>query len=269
MKTPSQFWTLFRFHVFASPWIWVMPLALSIQGFVGLNRYYGDLSMVFLLFGQQMWVPLVIAAWILLPEFFMSSMWMTAQTQQQAQAFGGEFLLTRAVDRENVFRCRGALYWTIICVTVAVWVIAAAFKPDITLQLNSQGGGAAKVSYYLDHIPGSFVEKTTDGGTTIKAPTGNIQIRVLMSVLMVVMSGVWLVFLPLISRLPQRKWIHWSIFILGIVALPLLSLRVRASLEPLLVFGLAHLPAMVVLAIGILLAAERFAETRLAKLEFM
>ncbi len=56
MKTSSQFWTLFRFHAFASPWIWFMPLVLGFQGFIGTTRFYGDLDSALIFFNQLSWI---------------------------------------------------------------------------------------------------------------------------------------------------------------------------------------------------------------------
>ncbi len=270
MKTPSQFWTLFRFHAFASPWIWVMPLALGFQGFLGMTRFYGDLDSALIFFNQLSWIPLILAAMIFLPEFFLGGYWTTAQTQQQVQTFGADFILTRAVDRSCVFRVRGAIFWCMIGAAVVCWIAVAAFKPAFTLELSSRSGAAQNAAYYLQHLPGGFVEKTAQNGdVTIKAPYGNLQLKLLMGAVAVSVSSVWLIFLPLISRLPHRRWIYGGIFILGVFGLSFLPILGRSPLEPALVLGLGNLSlvgaAALILAVGGQLLAERL----LKPVEFM
>lgn len=270
MKMPSHLWTLFRLHAFANPWIWILPLALSAQAIFGVDHFYGDMASVFLFFNQALWMPLVLAAIVFLPEFFMGGGWMISQTRQQGATFGVDFLLTRAVDRVSVFRCRGLLFWSMILMAVVAWIAAASFRPEITLQVGSRDGETLKVAYYLDHIPGSFVEKTAQNGNiTIKAPVGNIQIKVLMAMATILVASVWVIVLPLIACLPHRKGIYWGLFTLGVGLLPLLSIKGRAAMEPFLVFGLAHLPTIVITSIAVAFAGEWFAEKQLAKLEFM
>jgi hypothetical protein len=270
MKTPSQFWTLFRFHAFASPWIWVMPLALGFQGFIGMNRFYGDLDSALIFFNQLSWIPLILAAMVFLPEFFLGGAWTTAQTQQQVQTFGADFMLTRAVDRSCVFRTRGTLFWCIIGLAVVSWIIAAAFHPGFTLELSSRSGAVQNADYYLKHLPGSFIEKTAQNGdVTIKAPMGNLQLKALMGAVTLAVSALWLVVLPLISRLPQRRWIYWGVFIAGVAIMPFFSIALRSPLEPAAVLGLANLPIVIVAALVATVFGQFLAERLLRSVEFM
>ncbi len=247
-----------------------MPVALSAQAIFGVNHFYGSIWSVFIFFNQAFWMPLVVAAMVFLPEFFMGGGWMMARSRQQGVTFGVDFLLTRAVDRASVFRCRGLLFWGMILVAVVVWVAVALFRPEITLQLSSRGGEIQKQAYYLDHIPGSFVEKTAQNGNiTINAPMGNIQIKVLMAMVTILMASVWVIVLPLIARLPHRKGIYWGLFTLGVGLFPMLTIKIGEAMEPWLVFGLAHLPTIVIASIAVAFAGEWFAEKQLAKLEFM
>jgi hypothetical protein len=270
MKAASHLWTLFRLHAFANPWMWILPLALSAQAIFGVNHFYGSIWSVFIFFNQALWMPLVVAAMIFLPEFFMGGGWMISRTQQQGATFGADFLLTRAVDRVSIFRCRGLLFWSTILMAVVVWVAAASFRPEISLQLSSRDGETKKAAYYLDHIPGSFVEKTApNGNVTINAPMGNIQIKVLMAMVMILVASVWVIVLPLIARLPHCKGIYWGLFAVGVGLFPTLTIKIGEAMEPCLVFGLAHLPTIVIASIAVAIAGEWFAEKQLAKLEFM
>lgn len=270
MKTSSQFWTLFRFHALASPWIWVMPLALGFQGFFGMTRYYGNLESALIFFNQISWIPLILAAMVFLPEFFLGGAWTTAQTQQQVQTFGADFMLTRAVDRSCVFRTRGALFWCIIGIAVVSWIAVAAFTPAFTLELSSRSGAAQNADYYLRHLPGSFIEKTAQNGDiTIKAPLGNLQIKVLMGAVALLVSAVWLVLLPLISRLSQRRWIYWGVFIAGVAVMPFISILGRSPLEPVFVLGVANLSVIGVVAVVAAVGGQLLAERLLRSVEFM
>lgn len=270
MKTPSQFWTLFRFHALASPWIWFMPLVLGFQGFIGPTHFYGDLNTALIFFNQLSWIPLMLAAMIFLPEFFLGGAWTTVQTQQQVQSFGADFVLTRAVDRPSVFRARGALFWCIIGVSIVSWIVAAAFTPGFTLELSSRSGAAQNAAYYLQHLPGSFIEKTAQNGdVTIKAPFGNLQIKVLMGATALFMSMAWVILLPLVSRLPHRRWIYWGMFVVGILGVSFLPILGRSPLEPVLVLGLAHLPFVGAVALIAPAGGQLLAERLLRPIEFM
>ena len=123
---------------------------------------------------------------------------------------------------------------------------------------------------YLPHSTGSFVEEAAQNGSiTITAPAGNIQIKMLMAMATVFVAGLWVIVLPLIARLPARKWIYWVLFGFGCALFPLLAIKGREALDPFLVLGLAHLPIVMIVAIGAAVAGEWFAERQLAKLEFM
>ncbi len=239
-----------------------MPLVLGFQGFIGTNHFYGDLDSALIFFNQLSWIPLMLAAMIFLPEFYLGGAWTTTQTQQQVQSFGADFILTRAVDRTSVFRARGALFWCIIGVAVLSWLAAAAFKPGFTLELSSRSGATQNAAYYLQHLPGSFIAKTAQNGdVTINAPFGNLQLKLLMGATAILISTLWLILLPLISRLPHRRWIYWGIFIVGVFGLSFLPILGRSPLEPALVLGLGNLAfvgsASLILAVGGQLLAER------------
>ncbi len=247
-----------------------MPIVLGFQGFIGTNRFYRDLDTAVIFFNQLSWIPLILAAMIFLPEFYLGGAWTTAQTQQQVQTFGADFILTRAVDRASVFRARGALFWCIIGAAVVSWIVAAAFKPGFTLELSSRSGAVQNAAYYLQHLPGSFIEKTAQNGdVTIKAPFGNLQLKLLMGATAFFISTVWLVLLPLISRLSHRRWVYWGMFMIGVLGLSFLPILGRSPLEPMVVTGLANLPVVAAIAVLAVIGGQLLAERLLRPVEFM
>ena len=247
-----------------------MPFALALQGFIGMNRYYGSLDSALISYNQLTWLPLLMAALAFLPEYFMGGGFPNVSSSQQMQAFGAEFLLTRAVDRACVFRCRGALFWAAIGIAVLAWLVCATFKPSFELNLPAHGGASIKAEYYLKNIPGSFVEKTSpDGDVTIKAPLGNLQSKAVMGVVLTVISAVWVTVLPIMARLRYRRWIYWGAFILGVAVMPWLTIGHNSAFEPIFVFGLANLPLCVCLAVILALGAQWFVVRKLSALEFM
>jgi len=267
MKTPSQFWTLFWFHALASPWIWVMAMVLGLQGLFGMRWYYRNLDLAFSGLNYAMWIPVALAVVVVLPEFYVG---FRPNVSPQRMLYCADFLFTRAVDRSNVFRCRGLLYWSMILVVAISWLAAAAFKPSFTLELPAYSGFSSRSQYYLDRIPGSIVQKTSqDGDVTIKAAVGNLQIKAVMVAWTIGIGAFWLVTASLMATAPFRYWMIWGFSFLGMMGMMLLGILRGDLLEPFLLFGLGHLPLCLGAALVCALGAEWFVERRLASLEFM
>ncbi|GAT34929.1 hypothetical protein TSACC_23363 [Terrimicrobium sacchariphilum] len=267
MKTPSQFWTLFRFHVMASPWIWGMAIVLGLQGFFGMSWFYRNLDLALSGLNFALWIPVALAVVVVRPEFYAGSQ---ANASTQRMLYCADFLFTRAVDRGMVFRCRGLLYWAMILSVAISWLSVAAFRPSFTLELPANAGFSSKSQYYLEHIPGSFVQKTSrDGDVTIEAVLGNLQIKTVMVALTIGFGALWLVVVSLMATVPFRLWIIWGFSFGGMMAMMFFGILRGDLFEPFLLFGLGHLPLCLGVALLCALGAEWFVERRLASLEFM
>ncbi len=242
-------------------------MAISLQGLFGMGWFYRNLDLALSGLNFALWIPVALVVMVVLPEFYVGS---PKNASPQRMLYCADFLFTRAVDRSRVFRCRGLLYWATILAVAISWLAVAAFKPSFTLELPAYAGFSTKSQYYLERIPGSFVEKTSqDGDVTIKAAFGNVQIKTVMVALTIVMGALWLVVVSLIATVPFRHWIIWGFSFGGMMAMMLIGILSGYSLEPFLLFGLGHLPLCLGAALLCALGAEWFVEKRLASLEFM
>jgi len=189
---------------------------------------------------SMMWItPMIFAASVFIPELFVGMQGTTPQTQQMAQSFSTEFLLTRAVDRPAVFRARAALYWVLILIPVLVLLALAAWRPSISIEVPLKPPGSGAV--YLQSLPGAAVAKTTKATEIITSPTGRLAIAGVLALVAVWFASFWQGLVFAIARLKFKRWIFYTVFIGGIAS-PMLLVFVDQgrSLENPIFFILNH-----------------------------
>lgn len=205
---------------------------------------------------------------IYLPEFFLSGS-SVKNARNTPGLFGLEFLATRAVSRSCIFRGRALLFWGILLTAVFCWIAWSAIHPSLKLSLSSYSGEAARAGFYLDHIPGSMVEKiSSDGDVTILMPAGNLQLTILLGATAVIVSSVWVYLVPMLAHLPFRRGLIWAVLIGGNLMMTS-TMSLRRELEPFLLLGVQTLPYLIITAVVLALAVNWRTEKQLAKLEFM
>jgi len=269
MKTLSRFLTVFWFQASITVWPIVILVILTCLGWVGPSKYYGDLHLAIFPFLLTAWVVMTAVIAIYLPESFLPVATVKNARSTAACLLSLEFLATRAVSRSCVFRVRGAIFWGILLTSIFCWVAWSAVHPSLTLLLPSYSGDAAKAGLYLACIPGSVVERiSSDGDVTVRMPTGNLQLHILLGATMVILSSIWISLVPLLARLPFRRQIFWAVVIGGNFLMTVVMPRQR-ELEACLLFGMQYLPYLVVGATALAIVAEWSSGKRLAMMELM
>lgn len=224
MKPHQQFLALYRYNVFASPWIWVFPLTFGIQPCVMLLISSSVSSLSFLMGSSSvlMILPMMVAAFVFAGEKLLAGTpGMTPQTYQQIQTFAGDFLLTRAVDRSVVFQSRMALYWTLILVPLVVVIGLTMWRPELSLSVPVKD--PTNANFYLGHLPGAVVKKTTTGTQVITSPHGRVALAGAVSLIGAAIAALAPMIVYAILPFRFRKWVFWGAFI-GAVFLPILMI---------------------------------------------
>lgn len=225
MKSHRQFLALFRYHAFASPWIWIFPLSFGSQSFIALmaGASWRSLSAPLSSVGMLIFVPMMIAAFVFAVEkVFVGTPGLTAQTHQQIQTYAGDFLLTRAIDRPVLFRARTALYWMLILVPLLALIVMTMWRPELSIEVPLKAPTNAE--FYLAQLPGAEVTKTTKSTQVITSPQGRVILAGAIALLGIGAAAFWQVVLYLILPFRFRKWIFWGLFTLGVFAAPLLMI---------------------------------------------
>jgi hypothetical protein len=131
MNPAKQFWTLFKFHLIANPYIWFFmfsfctPLFFISSANLDLDSLARNQSLIFIGF---------IGVMFLAPEIFGSF------ASNQYPLFQSEFLLTRAIDRTMLARAKGAgFYFLVLLVPVFMLLLSlnawACLSSAIVVQL--------------------------------------------------------------------------------------------------------------------------------------
>ena len=225
MKPLPQYFALLRYHLFASPWIWVFPLVLGLQpSLMNMTRSGSWGAAEFVSMTPLSMLPMMLAAFIFAGEKLLGGTpGLTPQTYQQIQTFAGEFLFTRAVDRSIVFRARLTVYWTLILLPLLVLVGVMAWRPELTVTVPSKAQD--QVQFYLAQLPGASLAETANKGLQkVVSPHGWVSFGMVTALVGAAMAAVWPMIVYVIMPLRFRKWIFWGLLI-GIVALPLTQMR--------------------------------------------
>lgn len=258
MKSFQQFAALVRYHLTVSPWIWVFPLIIAIQNFIPMNRYYNNLQFAVSLYSPMWWMTLMIAAFIFNPDLFMRSRWMTAQTHVHAQCYNPEFLVTRAFDRPYIYWSRSFVFWLLIVPAIVGWLAIGIARPSLSLELfNKAGDAAAKAQFYLQQLPGSFIEKTSKSGdVTLQVPHGALYFKAAACAIFLAFAVFGQTLIFLICRLRYRMVIFWTVFIVGCFSPVILISAARAPMETAALYIINHfVSVMAAIVIGAVVAA--------------
>lgn len=268
MKPLQQFFALLRFQAFASPQIWIFPVAFGLQPCISLM--VGDTwrgLTIALSTSSMMWMgPMMIAAFLFTPEVWTGAPGTGLQTQQSLQGFSADFLLTRAVDRPVIFRARAALFWLLIAVPALILLALAAWKAPISIEVPLQPPGVG--AFYLEALPGASVTKTTKTTETITSPAGRLAIVSAMGLLSLVTAAFWQGFVFAICRLKFKRWVFFACVIL-VIGSPFFVIKGRSHfLENLIFLILRHPVAAVGLTVIFVAAAWAFSAARAKRIEY-
>ena len=268
MKPLQQFFALLRFQFFATPRLWIFPVAFSFQPYFSLmsGDHWWGLSSALLGSNMLFMIPMMLAAFVFTPELWTGMTGATLQTQQNLQGCSADFLLTRAVDRPAVFRARAALFWIFVLLPAIFLLGLAAWRPSVSIDVPLKPPGAGMV--YLETLASASVTKTTSYAQTISLPTGRLAIVGTLVLLSIACSAFWQGFVFAISGFKFKRWIFGAA-VIGVIASPFLMLSGRSrSLENLVFHILKHPIVAVVLTAIFVAAAWAFSAARAKRIEY-
>ena len=190
MSKTKQLWTLGRFQLAATPWVLILVLGSGLPCFTNLvlsNATNVPASLELLLGNQLIYFVLIFAPQLLVPELGNSG----KVDFSKANASGMEFLLTRAVDMNLLYRSRSLLFFFLLLIIPLLGLVASLFHHALRI-LVSNGSLFHSVLREIpksialgpntQDIPRDFLLPNAD---TIFLPYGNI------------LLGTWYVWLPL------------------------------------------------------------------------
>lgn len=265
MNKTKQLWALFKFQTTINPFIWFMPLAFSGNLWIPLlTGYANERPLSSSIENYQLFFVAFISVMILAPEIFY-----TVATQN-IWASGTEFLLTRATDRNVVYRSKSVfLYSLVLIVPFALPFLSLKKSTLITTEYSK-----TLQQECVTKLPGTTLSKDKYGSTDqLTIPNGNALIsswNIWTTLLTAIASQIliWAIY-----PLKFRRYIFWAIyaaFVLG----PLLMIghsaveidRLSAS-EKLFLFFAPHQILAWISTILAAILAQLWCERRFARLE--
>jgi hypothetical protein len=273
MKSSQQFSALFRYHALASPWIWLVPIAFGLQPafliLIGANWVSLTLPMTSLMMMTAS--PLMVASFVFAADkIFLGTPGLTTQTNQQAQTYSSDFLLTRAIDRPILFRARSVLYWLLVGLPFLLLLALAIWRPALQIEMPLKSPNHAE--YYLSHLPGAEIIKTTKSTQVVGSPYGNIGLAVSMVMFGLAAAAIWQAVVYLIVKLPFRKFIVFGVFMGSIAGGPFLMRRGSdtsiSNPEATVIWVMNHQILCAAIVLGLAAASYFFCAARDQKLEY-
>lgn len=253
-----QFSALFGYHATSnlSVWAWTFPMVLFTQAAFGSGRYDFNLENPSSAAIIVLWIPLFVASYVFGAQIYGNAFLQTKEGRNAV--YHSEFLLTRALDRGSVYWARAAIYWSVFLIPVAVWIYLGWKNPSFVLQVPSE-----RLSHYLAMLPGSHVQETVPGGSSLLlAPSGGMWLRLWASFLIVSSAAIFQLLYTILNDSLQRarfyQWIAFAFCLLVIFGLPLFG--GAALTETLFLFGVNHwIECLIALlgAVGISLFVSR------------
>jgi hypothetical protein len=167
MNQTKQFWALFKFQTTINPFIWFMPFAFSGTLWLPLlDGYQPPLSSS--LYNFNLFFVGFLAVMVLAPDLFYTT------ATQNIWASGTEFLLTRATDRNVVYRSKSIfLYLLVLMVPLAL-----LFIPSKGSALKTTEYSKTLQQECVSKLPGTTLSKDKYGSTDqLTIPNGKVLIN--------------------------------------------------------------------------------------------
>ena len=216
MNPAKQFWTLFKFHLIANPYIWFFmfsfctPLFFISSANLDLDSLARNQSLIFIGF---------IGVMFLAPEIFGSF------ASNQYPLFQSEFLLTRAIDRTMLARAKGAGFYFLVLLVPVFMLLLSLKNPDLKVVSFEESERQACLSF----IRGSVLLKSPHEVDHLAIPSGKILIAAWHAWACLSSAIVVQLLIALIYPFPYRKYVVWGLFGSAIL-LPLISLYFHAKI---------------------------------------
>lgn len=265
MTSFRQFKSLFAYYATGNPLIWIFPVTFLPQALGGtFGRYYFNLEAANIGMLALLWLPFLFASFLFGSQIFAGVSAINTSAQLQVQADTGEFLLTRAVGRRDVYWARVAVYWCLIFAPMVIWLAFAFSQPSVALELRPE-----RVAYYLGMLPGSFVDKVTNSGNSVLIiPLGGLFFKLWAIYLLLFAGAIAQLYISVITALRWRKFYYWTGFAIGMTVVISASIFGRAYLEKLFLFAVNHAVLLVVGLIGAMVTSLVISKRRFLDQEF-
>lgn len=273
MKPSQQFFALLRYQSSASPWIWLIPIAFGIQPvlILSMGSNWNSLMMPMTSLTMLAVSPIMVASFVFAAEkMFAGSAGLTAQTNVQAQSYSPDFLLTRAIDRPILFRARSVLYWVLVILPFLVLLGMAIWKPAMEIEMPLKQPNRAE--YYLSHLQGAEIVKTTKSTQVVASAHGNIGLAASMILFCLAAAAIWQAVVFSILKLPFRKFIVFGVFFASIGSGPFLMRSGRdaaiSNPEAAVIWVMNHFVVSAVIVLGLAVASYLYCAARDRQLEY-
>jgi hypothetical protein len=222
MNTTKQFWSLFKFQSVINPFIWFMPVAFGVPLLIPLiNDFVSkDIHSSFslLLGNQNMFFVGIMGAMILAPEKFQFG-----AANLLTSYYGGEFLLTRAIDRPILYRAKAATLYALILLFPCIGLVNSLRSPDLVVDERA----AAVQQACLSHIPGSKLQLAKwdrhQRPSLIAIPRGNVLIAEWQMWIFLLAAILLQISMLVLYPFRYGKIIFWMFFF-GFILVPLFDL---------------------------------------------
>lgn len=215
--------------------------------------------------------PLLVASMIFAAEkMFVGAAGLTTQTNQHVQSYSADFLLTRAIDRPILFRARAVLYWILIGLPLLVLLVLTIWRPALQIEMPLKAPNHA--DYYLSHLQGAEIIKTTSSTQVVGTPYGNVELAVTMVMFGLAAAAIWQAVVFCILKVPFRRFIVMGVFMGSIAAGPFLIGRsIDGSIsrsEATIIWAMNHPVVCGVMVLGLTVAGYFFCAARDRQLEY-
>ena len=271
MNKTKQFLALLKFQTTINPFIWFMPLAFGMPFFLPLfmvsfpKEYHSSLSTVFMS-NQNLFFVGIFGAMVMAPEKFQM-----AATNMVSAYYGGEFILTRAIDRPVLYRAKAAVLYLLVLILPCLAVANSLRSPDLIVSESSK-----QIQHQcLATVPGSTItpakpeKKIWESLITI--PRGNVLVAEWQLWVMLIAALTLQLFILILYPFKYGKIIFWVLYF-GLILVPLFDLthlgKDEATVNEQLFFSFAaHQPLSWILTALAFIATQLCCERRFAQLE--
>jgi len=229
MNTTKQFWALFKFQTTINPFIWFLPLVFGvplllplISGSVAKTYHPSFFS---LLMNQNLFFVGFIGAMIMAPEKFQFG-----GSNLISSYYGGEFMLTRAIDRPVLYRVKAVLLFLLVLLLPFVGVLNSVHKPDLIVTEYSKQAQQE----CLSQVPGSTLlpsEYKKSPPSLLSIPRGNVLVAEWQFWVFLAVAVLLQLLIMVLYPFKYAKFVFWALFFV-LIFVPLFDLTHLGKDQP-------------------------------------
>ncbi len=268
MKTPSQFLTVLKKEIFASPQQWMLFLAFLYL--VGFDVYFNRLGINFLydsIGGMLPFFIVLVGCSLLTPGLWGGTKW---------PADDRELMLTRAIERSTYFRVKSAIYFAAILIPLAVILGMALYHPKGVIEYVDSNKMIVGISQekFLELFPGSLLEPMESNGhaNQMVVPNGKLLLaewKIWKAVVMLVFAQGVLIWLAKKNPRQEILWVFVGLYMLWVFAPGISYEESQFMNEQAFLFFIAHKISLFIglLVLGVIL--QPWCERRFKTIEVL